>query len=174
MSVLSSSVAGLSPLERLQIALDSTASLRTRIVWLVGRPGTGKTRLLQDLARARPDCEYINVNRELAKALVDRPAGSRPFDAPGCLSAVLPARPSGAWLADNTELPMSRELKIAVVERFKAIGQHVSLVVAWCGDHRNNKLVYGTPGHPDYREFVLDSPLVVDLNDTQNISTQGP
>ena len=105
---------GLSNLELLQNALDGTASLRTRTVWLVGRPGTGKTTLLRALAHARPECEYINVNRELAKALIDRPAGSRSFDAPGRLSAVLPPRPTGAWLADNTELPLSRELQLAV------------------------------------------------------------
>lgn len=163
----------LSPLEQLQGALDGIASLRTRVVWLVGRPGTGKTKLLHDLARSRPDCEYVNVSLQLAKALVERPPASRPFDAPASLSAVLPARRAGAWLADNTELPLSRELQLAVVERFKAIGQHVPLVVAWCGDHRNNRLVYGTPEHPDYREFVLDSPLVVDLNNTQNANTQG-
>ena len=161
---------GLSNLELLQNALDATASLRARIVWLVGRPGTGKTTLLRALAHARPECEYINVNRELAKALIDRPTGSRPFDAPGRLSAVLPPRPSGAWLADNTELPLSRELQLAVVERFKAIGQHVSLVVAWCGDHRNNKLTNCSPEHADYREFPLDSAVVVDLN---NSNIQG-
>lgn len=157
-------------LELVQNALDGTATLRTRIVWLVGRPGTGKTKLLQDLARSRPDCEYINVNRALAKMLIDRPSASRPFDAPAALSALLPARSSGAWLADNTELALSRELQLAVVERFKAIGQHVSLVVAWCGDYRNNKLIYGTTEHIDYREFPMDSAVVIDLNNT---NTQG-
>lgn len=157
-------------LEMLQNALACTATLRTRIVWLVGRPGTGKTKLLQDLADARPECEYINVNRELAKVLTERPPASRPFDTPAALSSLLPARASGAWLADNTELSLSRDLQLAVVERFKAIGQHVSLVVAWCGDHRNNKLIYATPEHADYREFPLDSAVVVDLN---NSNIQG-
>ncbi len=161
---------GLSNLERLQNALDGTASLRTQIVWLVGRPGTGKTTLLRALAHARPECEYINVNRELAKELIDSPPGARPFDTPGRLSAVLPPRLAGAWLADNTELPLSHELQLAVVERFKAIGQHVPLVVAWCGDHRNNRLVYGTPEHVDYREFTLDAAVVIDLN---NSNEQG-
>lgn len=160
----------LSPLERLQIALDGTATLRTRVVWLVGRPGTGKTKLLRALALSRPDCEYINVSLELAKALIDRPMASRPFDAAARLSAVLPVRVAGAWLADNTELVLSRELQLAAVDRFKSIGQHAPLVVAWCGEHRSDKLVYGTPEHPDYREFALDSPLVVDLN---NSNTQG-
>ena len=160
----------LSNLERLQNALDGVASLRTRVVWLVGRPGSGKTTLLRVLAQARSDCGYINVNRELAKALVDRPASSRPFDTPGLLSAAFPSRPSGIWLADNTELSLSRELQLAVVDRFKAIGQQVPIVVAWCGDFRNNKLIYGTPDHSDYREFSLESAVVIDLN---NSNTQG-
>lgn len=160
----------LSSLELLQNALDAVESLRTRIVWLVGRPGTGKTKLLQDLAGSRPSCEYVNVNRELAKVLMDRPPTSRPFDAPAQLSALFPTRPTGAWLADNIELALSRELQMAVVDRFKAIGQHASLVVAWCGEYKNNKLIYGTPEHADYREFTLDSAVVIDLN---NINTQG-
>ena len=80
----------LSPLEQVQNALDGTATLRTHVVWLVGRPGTGKTKLLRDLARLRPDCEYINVSLELAKALVDRPPASRPFDAAARLSGSTP------------------------------------------------------------------------------------
>ena len=165
-ATLSTSV--LSPLEQLQNAFDATATLRTRVVWLVGRPATGKTKLLRDLARSRPDCEYINVSLELARVLVDRPRASRPFDAGSRLAAVLPPRASGAWLADNTELSLSRELRIAVVECFKSIGQRVPLVVAWSGEHRDNKLIYGTPEHPDYHEFALDSPLVVDLNNSNS------
>ena len=122
--------AGMSALELLQNALDGTASLRTRIVWLVGRTGTGKTKLLQDLARSRPECEYINVNRELAGALIDRPAASRPFDAPGRLSAVLPARPSGAWLADNTELPLSRELQLGRKRMLTAAAPQMELFIS--------------------------------------------
>ena len=160
--------AGLSDLELLQNALDGTASLRTRIVWLVGRPGTGKTKLLHGLAQSRSDWEYINVNRELAKALQHLPSASRPFVAAGCLSAILPARTSGAWLADNTELALSRNLQLAVVERFKAIGQQVSLVVAWCGEYLDNKLIYGTPEHADYRVFPLEHAVVIDLNNSNN------
>ncbi len=165
-----SAFTGRSNLELLQNALDGIGSLRTRIVWLVGRPGTGKTTLLRRLAQSRPDCEYINVNRELAAALLESPASARPFDAPRRLSDVLSSRASGAWLADNIELPLSRELQLAVVERFKAIGQHVPLVVAWCGDHRNNKVTYGSPEHADYREFPLDAAVVIDLN---NSNEQG-
>ena len=148
----------------LQRALDSTQSMRTRTVWVVGHPGSGKTRLLKELVQSRPDCEYVNVNRELAKALSRRLPASHPFDASACLSAVLPPRPAGAWVADNTELALSRDLRLAVVDRCKAIGQAVPLVFSWCGEHRDGTLLYGTPEHPDYREFALGAAVVVDLN----------
>ena len=160
----------LSPLEILQNALDATESLRTRIVWLVGLPGMGKTKLLQTLAYARPNCQYININRELATLLANQPPVSRPFDALSQLTTLLPKRAAGAWLADNTELLCSGELKINVVERFKTIGQHAPVVVAWCGEHKNSKLIYGTSEHADYREYPLDSAVVVDLN---NMNAQG-
>ena len=161
----------MSALEQLQRALDSTQSMRTRTVWVVGRPGSGKTRLLKQLVQSRPDCEYVNVNRELAKALSRRPSTSRPFEASACLSAVLPPRPAGAWVADNTELALSRELRLAVVDRCKAIGQTVPLVFSWCGEHRDGTLLYGTPEHPDYREFALGAAVVVDLNNLHPMET---
>lgn len=160
----------LSPLEVLQHALDDTESLRTRVVWLVGRPGMGKTKLLQALAQERPNCPYVNINVELATLLANQPPALRPFDAPALLTTLLPARIAGAWLVDNTELLFSGELKINVVERFKTIGQHAPVVVAWCGEYKNSKLIYGTSGHADYREFSPDSTVVVDLNKMQ---TQG-
>ena len=161
----------MSALEQLQRALDSTQSMRTRTVWVLGRRGTGKTRLLKELVQSRPDCEYVNVNRELAKALSRRPPASRPFDASACLSAVLPPRPAGAWVADNTELALSRELRLAVVDRCKAIGQAVPLVFSWCGEYRDGMLLYGTPEHPDYREFALGAAVVVDLNNLHPMET---
>ena len=160
-----------SALEQLQQALDSTQSMRTRTVWVVGRPGTGKTALLQEFVQSRPECEYVNVNRALAESLAARPPASRPFEAPACLSAVLPPRPAGAWVADNTELALSRELRLAVVDRCKAIGQAVQLVFSWCGEHRDGTLLYGTPEHPDYREFALGAAVVVDLNHLHPMDT---
>lgn len=160
----------LSPLEDVQNALDGTKSHRSRIVWLVGRPGMGKTQLLRSLMQARPDCARININCELAALLADCPPAARPFDAPSLLATLLPTRVAGAWLADNTELLFSRELKINLVERFKTIGQHAPVVVAWCGEYKNGKLIYGTSEHADYREFPLDSAVVVDLN---KMNTQG-
>ena len=160
-----------SALEQLQQALDSTQSMRTRIVWVVGRPGTGKTALLKKLVQSRPECEYLNVNRALAESLAARPPASRPFEAAACLSAALPPRARGAWVADNTELTLSRALQLSAVDRFKAIGQAVPLVVAWCGEYHNDRLIYGTPGHPGFREFALGAAVVVDLNNLHQMDT---
>ena len=160
-----------SPLEQLQQALDSVESMRTRTVWVVGRPGAGKTTLLKQLVQSRPECEYVNVNRCLAESLAARPSASRPFDAAACLSAALPPRAQGAWVADNTELALSRELQLSTVDRFKAIGQTVALVISWCGEYKSGKLIYGTPEHVDYREFALGASVVVDLNNLHRMDS---
>ena len=164
----------MSELNQLADAIVSARSLRTPLVWLVGSASTGKTRLLLKLADSHPEHTYINLNVALAKSLADESPEVRPFSIGSHLSRILVPRTQGAYLVDNVEILFSRHLLLPVVDRLKNIAQQATLVVSWPGEVHASKLIYGARNHPDYGEFGLDTPLLIDLNSTtKNKYTQG-
>lgn len=147
-------------------AIASARSLRSRLVWLVGSASTGKTRLLLQLAASYPEHSYVNLNAALAKSLADESSECHPYSIGSHLSTILVPRTQGAYLVDNIEILFSRHLLLPVVDRLKNIAQQATLVVSWPGHVDANKLVYGSRNHPDYGEFGLATPLLIDLNNT--------
>lgn len=164
----------MSELNLLVETIASARSLRTRLVWLVGSPSAGKTRLLLKSADSHPEHTYVNLNAALAKSLADESPESRPFSIGSHLSRILVPRTQGAYLVDNIEILFSRHLLLPVVDRLKNVAQQATLVVSWPGEVDATKLIYGERNHPDYGEFGLDTPLLIDLNNTaQNKYKQG-
>lgn len=150
--------------------ISAASRLRTRLVWLVGMPGSGKTNELKATIDNVPGCAYVNLNAALSSHLVGDSFDQRPFRVAQHMSAILAPRPSGAWLVDNIEILFSRALKIPVLDRLNALAQQATLVVAWPGKIESGRLIYGARSHSDFTEYPMDSPLVLDLN---NIKTQG-
>ncbi len=148
--------------------INSASRLRTRLVWLVSMPGSGKTQLLKAASHGVSDCAYVNLNAALSTRLASDSADEHPFRIGQRLSALLLGRPAGVWLVDNIELLFSRSLKVRVVDRLSSLAQQATLVVAWPGSMENGRLTYGARNHPDFAEYPIDSPLVIDLNNTNN------
>ena len=155
-------------IDNLISSLDATSTLRSRVVWLVGMPGSGKTSMLYSVLDKHLNYQYININKLLCGKLLDEAPASRIFVGSTYLSDLLSPITNGAWLVDNIEILFSRELKVPVVDRLKMIAQQAPLIVAWPGRFENDRLIYGDRNHPDYQEYLLDSPVVVDLNNTKN------
>lgn len=150
--------------------IGSASRLRTRLVWLVGMPGSGKTRDLKALAASQPDCVYVNLNATLSVCLTGDSPDQQPFKVGQHLGSILSPRQTGSWLIDNVEILFSRKLKVRVVDRLNSLAQQATLVVAWPGSIENGRLTYGARNHPDFAEYPIDSPLVLDLN---TINSQG-
>ncbi len=145
--------------------IDSASRLRTRVVWLVGMPGSGKTNELKAIAAGQADCQYVNLNAALSSRLTTDSPDQQPFKAGQHLGAILSPRSTGSWLIDNVEILLSRKLKIRVVDQLNSLAQQATLVVAWPGTIENGRLTYGARNHPDFMECSIDTPLVLNLNE---------
>jgi hypothetical protein len=148
--------------------IDSASRLRTRLVWLVGMPGSGKTNELKAIAAGQPDCVYVNLNATLSSRLAGDSPDQQPFKVGQHLGSILSPRLMGSWLIDNVEILFSQKLKIRVVDQLNSLAQQATLVAAWPGSIENGRLTYGARNHPDFAEYPIDSPLVLDLNNTNS------
>ena len=133
--------------------IQSAQTLRTRIVWLIGAPGTGKSQLLKRISVEQSDNIYVNLNAALARSLSEESELQRVFRAGSILAEVLPPKATGAWLLDNIELLCSHKLKFPVVDRLKSIAQGATLVIAWPGTIEGGRLTYGARNHPPARQM---------------------
>ena len=158
----------MSKIDNLIASIDSATSLRSRIVWLVGLPGTGKSAMLNQLKVKRTKYLYKNINKLLCEKLLDDAPDKWKFISGTYLADILSPKANDAWLVDNIEVLFSSELKLSIVDSLKTIALQVPLVVAWPGKYENGRLIYGARTHLDYYEYQLDSPVVVDLNNTKN------
>jgi len=153
----------------LEDLIDAASRLRTRLVWLVGMPGSGKSGALKAFAASHANCTYVNLNAELASRLAADSPDQRPFKVAQHLSSIFKARSTGgAWLVDNLEILFSPKLRVPVVDRLNSLAQQATLVVAWPGTIENGRLTYGARNHPDFAEYPLSFPLALDLNNTNS------
>lgn len=107
-------------LERLGKIVDEIAALQTKLILLVGEPGSGKTPLLVKLADSRGG-QVLNVGVVLGKRLAALPHRQRPLKVNEELKALADdyVCEKDLVLLDNIELLFDQSLKLDPLELLK-------------------------------------------------------
>ena len=133
-----------------------------KLIFLVGRSGTGKTKILLDLSK-KSGYPYINLNFEISKKLSEL-SEEKP-DWENVVSDIINSRQSDVILFDNCELLFINEYDINPVRLLKTQSRKKAIVMAWNGEFNKGNLTYANPGDDDYRKFDSN-----DLNDIEIIA----
>ena len=145
--------------ERILAEMPHAAQLYSRLVLVVGPPGSGKTSALQEISR-RAGYPYVNLNLELCRRLLELPERQRPLRVPALLQDTLPAAVD-AVLLDNTEVLFDLSLKQDPLRCLLGVSRDRTVVAAWNGVVEDMHLLYATYGHPEHRRHPLGDLLVV-------------
>ncbi len=154
-----------SNLQLLKEKIEQCEYQYNRILLIVGRFGSGKTKLLQAISKSYK-YPYINLNLELSERLLTLSNIERSLlDLDDIMSDIVNKNNSEVILFDNIEIVFNPELKIDPLQLFRHISRNKTIVVSWPGKYENQKLSYAEPYHPEYFEEKVTDLTVHSLSE---------
>lgn len=154
-------------LTRLQALIGDIAVRPTKLILLIGGPGTGKTALLGELGKSC-GTKVLNLSLALSLRLTTLAQQQRVLQASKILRALDDEHANGdLLLLDNIELLFDRTLHLDVLRLLKQLAHARRVVVAWPGQRREGRLTYAERGHPEFQDFGPDGWMPFDMESKQ-------
>jgi predicted ATPase len=143
-------------IERLERLVDEVATLHSKLVLLIGAPGSGKTALLQLLGKNR-GATPLNIGSALGSRLAVMRQKQRPLRANTILRELADQHAMGdLLLIDNIELLFDRTLQLDPIDLLKRHA-HARRVIAVCpGQVRDGRLIYAEMDHPEHQDYGIE------------------
>ena len=143
-------------LEKLAQLVDEVGALHSKLILLIGQPGSGKTALLAELANQR-DMKVMNVGATLGSRLAAIPQRQRALQTNVILRELTDKYANGDLLLfDNIELLFDQTLKLDPLDLLKRHAHSRRVVAVWPGEPVDGRLSYAQMGHPEYQDYGLD------------------
>ena len=143
-------------IDRLERLVEEIAALHSKLVLLIGAPGSGKTALLQVLGKNR-GATPLNIGSALGSRLAAIPQKQRPLQTNTILRELADQHAVGdLLLLDNIELLFDRTLQLDPLDLLKRHAHARRVVAVWPGELRDGRLVYAEMGHPEHQDYGLE------------------
>lgn len=155
--------------DKVKRSLQTSEGLYHRLVLLVGETGSGKTAVLQDIAKEFGS-SVINVNLALAGELLELTARQRSLRLPGILDQIVDQVQSPVIL-DNLEILFDMDLQQDPLRLLQSLSRNRAVVASWNGSISFGKLLYAETGHPEYRSYDSVDALIVGMDGTATVDS---
>ena len=148
-------------------SIQAVEGLYYRLILLVGKTGSGKTRVLRKLAET-VGSSVVNVNLALSSELLELTAKQRSLRLPGILDQIADQAQAPVVL-DNLEIHFDKDLQQDPLRLLQGISRNRTLVASWNGSISSGRLLYAEPGHPEYRSYDTVDALIVSMVGTATV-----
>lgn len=140
---------------KLDRLVDEVGALQSKLILIVGAPRTGKSALLQALAKKR-DVSVLTIGSELSNRLSVVSQRQRHLQITALLRELADQHALGdLLLLDNLELLFDRSLQLDPLELLKRHAHVKRVVAVWPGELRDSRLTYAEMGHPEHQDYGL-------------------
>jgi len=142
-------------IEKLVHLVDEVGALQSKLVLLIGAPRSGKTVLLQSLAKIK-GVKPLNVGADLGGRLATIPQRQRHLQTTTILRELADQHAIGdLLLLDNLELLFDKSLQLDPLDLLKRHAHVKRVVAVWPGELRDGRLTYAEMGHPEHQDYGL-------------------
>jgi hypothetical protein len=138
-----------------------------RLVLLVGGPRSGKTSVLNELAKER-SWPAVNVNLALCERLLELTIKQRALGVQSLLAQIINERGGDVMLLDNIEILFSKELQQDPLRLLQGLSRNRTIVSAWAGEYDGANLIYADSAHPEFRRYHKPDAIIVSTLATQH------
>lgn len=143
-------------IEKLDHLVDDISGVNSKLILLIGPPGSGKSDLLGQLAERR-QARVLSVGADLGRELLSVPGTRRHLLAADLLKELADGIVSrGLLLLDNIELLFDRTLQLSPLDLLKRHAHARRVVAVWPGELQEGRLSYATSGHPEHQDYGID------------------
>lgn len=143
-------------ISRLERVVEEISALHSKLVLLIGAPGSGKTALLQVLGKSR-GATPLNIGSALGSRLAAIPQKQRPLQTNTILRDLADQHAVGdLLLLDNIELLFDRTLQLDPLDLLKRHAHARRVVAVWPGELQDGRLIYAEMSHPEHQDYGLE------------------
>ena len=140
--------------------IPQAVNMYHRLVLVVAPLGAGKTAALREVAQ-QTGYNYINVNLELSRCMLELTQRQRQLQASRLLQDVIRAAHGQTVLLDNLEILVDVSLKLDPLRCLQDVARDRTVVASWNGTVTAGHLTYAIPDHPEYRRYALEDLVIV-------------
>ena len=132
------------------------------LVLLVGRPGSGKSKLLRELSSIR-GWQYVNCRTFLTEELLEMVPKMRAQEAPRLITGALEALKPEVVVLDDMQVLFAPVLQVDPLHLLKHLSRKFSVVAAWPGQFDGTMLVAATSGQPTPKVYDAKGLTIIQI-----------
>lgn len=148
--------------------VEKSAQLYHRLVLVVGPSRSGKTSALRDLHVER-GWPLLNTNLALSEKLLELTVRQRALRVARIVDDIVQEHALQTILLDNIEMLFHPDLKQDPLRLLQTLSRNRTIVATWRGVQAGKSLIYGAPGHPEYRRYDNPDALIVTTLGTPSV-----
>ena len=116
-----------------------------RLVLIVGKPGSGKSKILRELSTIR-GWRYVNCRSFLTEELLEMVPKVRAQEASGLISKSLATLDAEVVVLDDMQVLFAPVLQVDPLNLLRTLGRKFSVVAAWPGEYDGKSLSVAAAG----------------------------
>jgi predicted ATP-dependent serine protease len=148
-----------------QMVVDYVQELKgtgEKLVLIVGKPGSGKSKVMRELATNR-GWRYLDCRQLLTDELLELVPKARPKEAPVIMGKLIEAQKPEVVLLDSVQVLFTPMLQLEPLALLRQLSRKQVIVAAWPGSYEDGKLFYTEAGMAKPLSFPADDLKVVEL-----------